>query len=65
MQFFTTHLLINTLRATLDTVEQTHDVDQNHPGLLEFKRALLQEVAVLQERAPSPPFRPHGSQRAA
>ena len=51
MQVFTTILLAHTLRSTLDVIEETPEVPQDHPGLVEFKSALLQEIAKLERRS--------------
>lgn len=44
MHVFTTIFLINTLRATINAVEETPGFDQNRPALAEFKRAIAVEI---------------------
>lgn len=54
MKTITTIFLINTLRATLDHVEQTPDVDVDYLGLAEFKRALITQNHKLQTEDSGP-----------
>lgn len=56
MKTITTILLINTLRATLEHVEQTPDIDPNYPGLVEFKRTLITQIHKLQTEDSGPPL---------
>ena len=48
MKLFSTVLLINTLHACVEHVEQTPGIDQDSPALVEFKRTLLQQIAKLE-----------------
>ena len=49
MKDFSTILLINILRATVDHVQDSLEIDMANPGLLEFKRTLLKNIVTLQE----------------
>jgi len=44
MRAITTIFLSNTLSAILEKIEETPDVDQQYPALLEFKRTLIQRI---------------------
>jgi len=44
MRAITTIFLSNTLSAILEKIEETPDVDQQYPALLEFKRTLIQRM---------------------
>ncbi|MBS1805055.1 MAG: hypothetical protein JST28_16975 [Acidobacteria bacterium] len=50
MQVFTTIYLAETLRANIECVEETDGLDQQSPGALEFKNALRQHIATLENR---------------
>ena len=50
MQVFTTIFLAETLRANVECVEQTPDLDQNLPGVIEFKDALRRRISMLETR---------------
>ena len=50
MQVFTTIYLAETLRANIKCVEETEGLDQQQPGVVEFKQALRQRIALLQNR---------------
>jgi len=48
MKDFSSNLLINILRATVDHVQDSLEIDLANPGLLEFKRTLLENIVKLQ-----------------
>lgn len=48
MKSFPTILLLHTLDATLEYMEQLPDLDPQSPGLLDFKDALSAEINKLQ-----------------
>lgn len=50
MKTITTVFLINTLRATLDSIEQTPGIDPTYPGLVEIKQTLQQKIAQLRSQ---------------
>lgn len=50
MQVFTTIYLAETLRANIECVEETRGLDQNHPGVVEFKSTLRKKIAMLENR---------------
>lgn len=50
MQVFTTIYLAKTLRANMTCVEETEGLDQQHPGVLEFKHTLREQIAILENR---------------
>jgi len=50
MQVFTTIYLAETLRANIECVEETEGLDQQHPGVLEFKNILRKQIATLENR---------------
>lgn len=50
MQVFTTIYLAETLRANIKCVEETEGLDQQDPGVLEFKHALRRRIAMLENR---------------
>lgn len=50
MQVFTTIYLAETLRANIDCVEETEGLDQQQPGVLEFKDTLRRRIAILENR---------------
>ena len=50
MQVFTTIYLAETLRANIDCVEETEGLDQQQPGVLEFKDTLGRRIAMLENR---------------
>jgi hypothetical protein len=50
MQVFTTIYLANTLRANIECVEETEGLDQQLPGVLEFKHTLRKRIAMLENR---------------
>ena len=48
MQVFTTIYLAETLRANIECVEETEGLDQQLPGVLEFKSTLRKRIAMLE-----------------
>lgn len=50
MQVFTTIYLAETLRANIQCVEETDGLDQQLPGVLEFKHTLRKRIAKLENR---------------
>lgn len=50
MQVFTTIYLAETLRANIQCVEETEGLDQQLPGVLEFKHTLRKRIATLENR---------------
>jgi hypothetical protein len=50
MQVFTTIYLAETLRANIECVEEIEDLDQQLPGVLEFKQTLRKRIATLENR---------------
>jgi hypothetical protein len=48
MKDFSTILLIKILRATVDHVQQSPEIDQAIPDVRELKRALLEQIVRLQ-----------------
>ena len=50
MQVFTTIYLAETLRANIECVEETEGLDQEQPGVVEFKQALRKRIAMLENR---------------
>lgn len=54
MRDFSTVLLINILKATVDHAQESSEIDQASPGLREFKRTLLAQVVRLQGTDPEP-----------
>ena len=50
MQVFTTIYLAETLRANIECVEETDGLDQQLPGVVEFKHTLRQRIAMLENR---------------
>ena len=50
MQVFTTIYLAETLRANIRCVEETDDLDQQSPGVIEFKRTLRERITMLENR---------------
>jgi hypothetical protein len=50
MQVFTTIFLAETLRANVECVEETDGLDQDLPGVIEFKQTLGKFVAMLERR---------------
>ena len=50
MQVFTTIYLAETLRANIECVEETEGLDQQLPGVLEFKQTLRKRIAMLENR---------------
>lgn len=50
MQVFTTIFLAETLRANVECVEETPDLDQNLPGAVEFKDTLRKCISMLETR---------------
>jgi hypothetical protein len=48
MKDFSTILLINILRATVDHVQQSPDIDPTSPGVRELQRTLLKQIVRLQ-----------------
>ena len=47
MKDFSTILLINVLRATVETVQESACIDQTSPGAKELQRTLLAEIVRL------------------
>ena len=50
MLVFTTIFLAETLRATIECIEETDGLDQNLPGAVEFKQTLRERIAQLESR---------------
>lgn len=50
MQVFTTIYLAETLRANIECVEETEGLDQQQPGVLEFKHTLRKRIAMLENQ---------------
>jgi len=50
MQVFTTIYLAETLRANVKCLEEAEGLDQQHPGVLEFKHTLRERIAILENR---------------
>ena len=50
MQVFTTIFLAETLRANIQCAEEAEELDQDHSGLDEFKHALRERIAMLENR---------------
>ena len=50
MQVFTTIFLAETLRANVECIKETPDLDQNLPGAVEFKNTLQKRIAMLERR---------------
>ncbi len=50
MQVFTTIYLAETLRANIRCVEETEGLDQQLPGVVEFKHTLRERIAMLENR---------------
>lgn len=50
MQVFTTIYLAETLRSNIACVAETEGLDQQHPGVLEFKQTLRERIAILENR---------------
>jgi hypothetical protein len=48
MQVFTTIYLTETLRANVECVESTKGLDQQLPGVVEFKQTLRKRIAMLE-----------------
>ena len=48
MRDFSTVLLINILKATVDHAQESPEIDQASPGFREFKRTLLERIVKLQ-----------------
>jgi hypothetical protein len=48
MQVFTTIYLAETLRANIECVEETDGLDQDQPGVVEFKQTLRERIATLE-----------------
>jgi hypothetical protein len=49
MQFFSTILLIHTLREIIAELEQHSDLDTSSPALVQLKHTLQQQLAILAE----------------
>lgn len=52
MQAITAIFLNNSLRAILDHIEQTPDLDPGLPGLIEFKETLIAQIHQIQQGDP-------------
>ena len=50
MQVFTTVFLAETLRATVECIEETDGLDQNLPGAVEFKQTIRKRITQLESR---------------
>jgi hypothetical protein len=50
MLVFTTIFLAETLRATVECVEETDGLDQDLPGAVEFKQTLRKRISMLESR---------------
>lgn len=48
MQVFTTVFLAETLRANVECVEETYGLDQDLPGVVEFKETLRHRIEILE-----------------
>lgn len=48
MQVFTKIFLAETLRANIECVEEAEDIDQNHPGAIEFEETLRAYICRLE-----------------
>jgi hypothetical protein len=54
MKDFSTILLTKILRATVEHLQESPEIDQANPGLREFKRTLLAQIVWLQAIEPGP-----------
>ena len=54
MRDFSTVLVVKILRAIVDHAQESSEIDQASPGLREFKRTLLAQIARLQGTDPEP-----------
>lgn len=52
MRDFSTSLVLNTLRATLDSLEENQDIDQQYVGICELKSMLRHEIERIESRKP-------------
>ena len=50
MQVFNTIYMAETLRANIECLEETEGLDQQAPGVLEFKNTLRKHIATLENR---------------
>ncbi len=50
MQVFTTIYLAQTLRANIECIDEAEGLDQELPGVLEFKHLLRKKIAMLENR---------------
>lgn len=50
MQVFTTIYLAETLRANIRCVEEAEGLDQQSPGVIEFKETLRARISLLENR---------------
>jgi hypothetical protein len=48
MKDYSTILLINILRATVDHVQRSPDIEPTHPGVRELQRTLLEQMVRLE-----------------
>jgi hypothetical protein len=54
MKDFSTILLINTLRATVDHLQQSAEIEQASPGVKDLKHTLRAQIVRLQGSDPEP-----------
>jgi hypothetical protein len=52
MREFSTSLLLNTLRATLDSLERNQSIDQHYRGICELKTELKNKIERIECREP-------------
>ena len=52
MREFSTSLLLNTLRATLESLEGNQGIDQHYFGICELKSMLSHEIERIESREP-------------
>jgi hypothetical protein len=60
MRAVTTIFLDNSLRAILDHIEQTPDLNPDLPGLVEFKNTLIQRVQQIRDQEPAATLKRNG-----
>jgi hypothetical protein len=63
MHFFSAILLLNTLRALLEELEQTRAINPNSPALVQLQFTVRQQIAILSNTGGSDSFltRIHGT----
>jgi len=52
MRDFSTSLTLNTLRATLESLEENQGIDQSYSGIRELKSMLMREIERIESREP-------------